>query len=447
MSRQSEPSETEHSDERSTLPPPELNPLLNPVLAQNMGRWAEVYFTNPPEKRDQAVLDLVRQLKAQNSAREEPAVTAPTSLPERSSESEEMVLPAPRVSELQPTPLECGSCGRKNPSTQKFCGMCGTRLGEAEAAAERQREDFHISDLHVEDQQAEEHPVEDSDMEASRAENPPWEEPALQEKKREAQNQELQFFRPQHDAYEPRLNTNELSLFQQGRNDSRDHYGVEDREAPRSSGSYRIYVGIAVTLILGALLYMAWRRGQATSQSSQVETPAAPPVTKEPATPAASAPSALPSASKSDQPAAASEGTPSPNNPTREAPGPVRDESAPRAVPRRAAESAALTPRVDRKAPTEAAVGTGAEELAMAQRYLNRSNGQGRNSAEAAKWLWKAMAKHNGEATLLLSDLYLRGDGVSKNCDQARILLDAAALKGLKDAGERLRHLQAFGCQ
>jgi hypothetical protein len=47
-------------------------------------------------------------------------------------------------------------------------------------------------------------------------------------------------------------------------------------------------------------------------------------------------------------------------------------------------------------------VGTGAEELAMAQRYLNRSNGQGRNSAEAAKWLWKAMAKHNGEATLLL---------------------------------------------
>jgi TPR repeat protein len=91
--------------------------------------------------------------------------------------------------------------------------------------------------------------------------------------------------------------------------------------------------------------------------------------------------------------------------------------------------------------------GSGGEELALAQRYLNGTNGQGRNSAEAAKWLWKAIAKHNAEATLLLSDLYLRGDGVSKNCDQARVLLDTAALKGVKDAGERLRHLQAFGCQ
>jgi TPR repeat protein len=42
--------------------------------------------------------------------------------------------------------------------------------------------------------------------------------------------------------------------------------------------------------------------------------------------------------------------------------------------------------------------------------------------------------------------LYLKGDGVSKNCDQARVLLDSAARAGVKDAGERLRHLQAFGC-
>ena len=83
----------------------------------------------------------------------------------------------------------------------------------------------------------------------------------------------------------------------------------------------------------------------------------------------------------------------------------------------------------------------------MAQGYLNGTNGQGRNSSEAAKWLWKAIAKHNSEASLLLSDLYLKGEGVSKNCDQARVLLDAAALQGVKDAGVRLRHLQAFGCQ
>ena len=83
----------------------------------------------------------------------------------------------------------------------------------------------------------------------------------------------------------------------------------------------------------------------------------------------------------------------------------------------------------------------------MAQRYLNGTNGQERNGAEAARWLWKAVAKENADATLLLSDLYLKGDGVGKNCDQARVLLDAAARRGMKDAGERLRHLQAFGCE
>jgi TPR repeat protein len=89
----------------------------------------------------------------------------------------------------------------------------------------------------------------------------------------------------------------------------------------------------------------------------------------------------------------------------------------------------------------------GAEELAIAQRYLDGAEGQQRNSTEGAKWLWKAIAKHNADAGLLLSDLYLKGDGVEKNCDQARVLLDAAAIRGMKGAGDRLRHLQAFGCQ
>ena len=100
----------------------------------------------------------------------------------------------------------------------------------------------------------------------------------------------------------------------------------------------------------------------------------------------------------------------------------------------------------EKNPPAESLAGNGAEELAMAQRYLHGANGEPRNSAEAAKWLWKAMGKHNGSASVLLADLYLKGDGVPKNCDQARILLDSAALRGTKDAGERLRHLQAFGC-
>lgn len=83
----------------------------------------------------------------------------------------------------------------------------------------------------------------------------------------------------------------------------------------------------------------------------------------------------------------------------------------------------------------------------MARDFLNGRNGKEPNRSLAAIYLWKAVAKQNIEATVMLSDLYLRGDGVPKNCEQARLLLDAAALKGRKDAAVQLRNLQAFGCQ
>ena len=50
-------------------------------------------------------------------------------------------------------------------------------------------------------------------------------------------------------------------------------------------------------------------------------------------------------------------------------------------------------------------------------------------------------------ATLLLADLYMRGNGVSKNCDQARLLLVAAAKKGDSAAGDKLRQFESSGCQ
>jgi TPR repeat protein len=89
----------------------------------------------------------------------------------------------------------------------------------------------------------------------------------------------------------------------------------------------------------------------------------------------------------------------------------------------------------------------GSEELAVAESLLSGVRGKTRDSGEAAKWLWKAVAKQNAEATLLLSDLYVRGDGVPQNCDQARLLLDAAASKGVPGAGERIRELPKVGCQ
>ena len=83
----------------------------------------------------------------------------------------------------------------------------------------------------------------------------------------------------------------------------------------------------------------------------------------------------------------------------------------------------------------------------MAEQYLYGADGKPRDAAEASKWLWKSVAKHNDKAMKLLGDLYLKGDGVSKNCEQARVLLYSAARKGASGAGESLRDLPAFGCQ
>jgi TPR repeat protein len=96
--------------------------------------------------------------------------------------------------------------------------------------------------------------------------------------------------------------------------------------------------------------------------------------------------------------------------------------------------------------PVEADEG-GAEELAAAEKYLNGNPATSGSAGEAAPWLWKAVAKGNLTAAMTLSDMYLRGEGVIKNCDQARLLLDAAARKGKPAAAQRLRNLQAFGCQ
>src|ERR1700727_167723 len=88
------PRQTEQSDQPSTLPQAELNPLLNPLLSQNMGRWAEVYFTSPPEKREQAVQELLRDLESQRAAGED---TIPTKAPPPLQRSAEEVSNEPQV--------------------------------------------------------------------------------------------------------------------------------------------------------------------------------------------------------------------------------------------------------------------------------------------------------------------------------------------------------------
>jgi len=57
---------------------------------------------------------------------------------------------------------------------------------------------------------------------------------------------------------------------------------------------------------------------------------------------------------------------------------------------------------------------------------MRELQGPERNSTEAARHLWQSVRNQNSSALIVLAGLYARGDGVSKDCDQAKILLDAA---------------------
>ncbi|MGC2209589.1 MAG: SEL1-like repeat protein [Candidatus Korobacteraceae bacterium] len=63
-----------------------------------------------------------------------------------------------------------------------------------------------------------------------------------------------------------------------------------------------------------------------------------------------------------------------------------------------------------------------------------------------AAWLWKAVRAGNPQATVELAKMYQEGDGVAQSCDQARILLNAAAAKGNAQAKLDLEQLELRGC-
>jgi hypothetical protein len=66
--------------------------------------------------------------------------------------------------------------------------------------------------------------------------------------------------------------------------------------------------------------------------------------------------------------------------------------------------------------------------------------------AEEVHELWSAVGQGNTAAEVTLAKLYLIGGGVAKNCDQARVLLRAAAKKGNSEAITKLSQITRQGC-
>lgn len=409
-----------HSEDKfdaEALPDPELNPLLNPLLAAHMGRWAEVYFTNPPEKRGQAVSDLLRELR--NNAPVESASLQLVKERKKEDDREEAIqtaggLPKPPPGDAGRT---CGVCSATNATEQKFCGMCGATLQSSVVESK-----FH-------------------DPEPSSEVN--WSEPASSGGNYSAEyasEPSPSFGYVQRDAYEPEWSISETEL---------PHFAQESESIPYR---YRLYIGVAVAVLLVVLVYAGWH-GTAGSSGDTSESrpsrvipdspaPSAANSNQQPATPRNVLPTERP-ADRAASPARAA----AVQNPNQLEPNSQSEE---RAQKGRAPNAREAAPRIVQVAAGSsiATEQSGAEELATAEKYLSGKNqGVARDNREAAQWLWKAVGKGNLAATMTLSDLYLRGDGVAKSCDQARLLLDAAAKKGKASAAERLRNLPAFGCQ
>src|SRR5882724_855600 len=95
---------------------------------------------------------------------------------------------------------------------------------------------------------------------------------------------------------------------------------------------------------------------------------------------------------------------------------------------------------------TPAELGTGQEEFDSAREIL-RGNSRQRDLPRAVALLWAGVRKGYVPADVTLADLFRRGDGVEKNCDQARVLLVAASKKGSLDARQMLEHMAEQGCE
>ena len=400
----------EESD-TAPLPRPELNPLLNPLLAENMGRWAEVYFTAAPEKREEAVGELLRELESGEPSTE----TAVKSQAGRA--FQDAGFPVPDFSAEDFTGKDrqsrghCHACHHDNPSTHQFCGMCGEKLSEGTA-----------EDPGYNSQTAE-------GAESTFSDSFP--NHRFQGGYRTTSNVEREA-RPiePYVQYDERDELARLRRITEGGSSNTSDFDWDLEASPL--GHRHIYLAVGVIVVVLALIYVAWR-GSHASQSAHHDS-AAPPV-------ALNEPERVPPANEDAPAATALRTQPPATPPANDGAENTRHQDAAREPTR-----AATQPPPDEKKSAETrpvASGNGAEELALAQRYLSGGTGLQRNSAEAAQWLWKSVAKHNAEAPLLLADLYLRGDGVSKNCEQARVLLDSAARKGTAGAGERLRNLQA----
>jgi TPR repeat protein len=378
----------------------EINPLLNPLLEQNLGRWARVYFSNPPETRNQKVMELLRELEDQAAGAGSAGgrISAPSAITQSDG--------APKVAKT----VLCAACQWENQAEQKFCGACGSALRPVERRSEAYSEDPVATHSFL----------------------------GLSPIAHENEN-DVQFLR------------------------DKAYAGAYDYEES-SSGRGKYLVIAIVILLAGAAYYWNWPGRLRLLYESHAAASSPAPEQKLPPQPIAAAPT---SAEPAAQPAQVSEPAAQQTVPQASPPPGAADPSPEAQSPKPAASLETLganagqshktpipaslpasseTAILADNSPASPRTDDGSSELLLAQRYLE-GQGEPRDTGLAAKWLWKAVGKQNSRADVLLADLYTRGDGVTRSCDQARLLLTAALKKGATKAASKLHNLESTPCR
>ncbi len=371
-----------------TLPRPDLNPLANPALERNLNRWAEVYFGNPPGKREEAVNKLLQEIKNETSE----ILIAEKARRESSAAAKEIratKIASAEIGSTEVQDIRCPSCQHQNSARQRFCGQCGAALDPSQSRSEKV---WVFTGTR-------------SSAEASTPDN------------------EVQWLR------------------------DRALGGLYGSGTPvRRSWKYMLG-GLMIAMI--GFAYLQWNPSHLTRVVSPVTGAAPrmnPPASPVPADKPSSAavqipPEAIPSASKPSAPrppeVQSARATPATQI--------VQNRWTRRTGIQPSARKSSLLGARSMPRAVESGDG-GSADLQLAQRYLGGSSGV-RNTTEAARLLWKAVRKQNATAAVLLSGLYARGDGVPRSCDQARLLLVAATRHGAPQAAEQLRDLERRGCQ
>ena len=205
----------------------------------------------------------------------------------------------------------------------------------------------------------------------------------------------------------------------------------------RDLGNGLIWLGAKVS---GADMQTAERPTTAMQQTTPSS--AQPPVSP----PADATQNPLPSTEQKETNQAASPGeTKKPANTPAAAANPANPAAKPK-NPSTTPSSPATNKAPAQKPASELESEPGEQEYLQAQDLLKSGDRDG-GFQEAVRLLWIAVEKGNSKAEVSLAELYRRGEGVTRNCDQTRILLTAAARKGNADAQRRLDKFLREGCE